>query len=117
MSKIIIDEFDEDDDIVVNVTSDPQTESIKEVISQGLKDVDEILILLNKLFDLVEPFGDGVLIQEFKILYGEIMPNILLGNYNEFLEGLTKDEAEEALVAAKKRRKEIFLKLREKYVD
>ena len=70
-----------------------------------------------RLLPLVEPFGDAETIAELILLYTEVIPNILVGDYDNVLEGLSEEAEEMARVAIKHRRKDMFAKLLEKYND
>ena len=110
MSKIIID----DDDDMIKDDSD-ETAQLKATVKQGLEDLKKIIELLNQLYPLMEPFGDETTIDELRILYSEIIPNILIGDYDEVLEGLDKDEKALTMLALNQRRKHIIENLLEKY--
>ena len=112
MSKIMIDDDYDDND--VEVATDEHA-SLKSVVKQGIKDLELIAELLGKLSPLMEPFGDSDTIEELVILYSEIIPNILLGDYGEALEGLDKDDQAIAKLALNQRRKTIISNLLEKY--
>ena len=112
MSYIEID--DDDDDIVESQTEEkPQTkeDKIKAVIRQGMDDIQDIVVLLEKIEKLIEPFGDLETILELKTLYSEVIPDVLLGNYSTLLEGLNESDKEVVLIITKQRRKTIFDKL------
>ena len=117
MSYIEID--DDDDDIVVDEQPEekPQTkeDKIKAVIRQGMNDVQDIVALLEKIEKLIEPFGDLETILELKTLYGEVIPDILLGNYDEITATMPEEVKEVTMVMVKQRRKNMFNKLVEKY--
>ena len=116
MSYIEID--DDDDDIVESqIKEKPQTkeDKIKAVIKQGMDDIQDIVVLLEKIEKLIEPFGDLETILELKTLYSEVIPDVLLGNYSTLLEGLNESDKEVVLIITKQRRKTIFDKLVEKY--
>ncbi len=111
MNRIII---DDDDDNVVDVATD-EASQLKIVVKQGLKDLEMITELLDKLSPLMEAFGDSDTIDELRVLYGEIIPNILVGDYEEALEGLSEDDVAIAKLALNQRRKHIISNLLEKY--
>ena len=116
MSYIEID--DDDDDIVESQTEEkPQTkeDKIKAVIRQGMDDIQDIVVLLEKIEKIIEPFGDLDTILELKTLYDEVIPDLLMGNYSELVGVLPEDAKEVAMVVAKQRRKNIFENLLEKY--
>ena len=116
MSYIEID--DDDDDIVESQTEEqPQTkeERAKQVIKLGLEDAKDIVVLLEKIEKIIEPFGDLDTILELKTLYDEVIPDLLMGNYSELIGVLPEDAKEVAMVVAKQRRKNIFDRLVEKY--
>ena len=104
------------DDEEVEETEDPQS-YIKTVIQKGLNDLEDIVVLLEKLENLVIPFG-GISqkdIDELKIFYKEICPDVLLGKYKDILSDIEEDSYEIAELSLKKTRKEIFEKLTDKY--
>ena len=116
MSYIEID--DDDDEIVESQTeekSQTKEDKIKAVIRQGMDDIQDIIVLLEKIEKLIEPFGDLETILELKTLYGEVIPDILLGNYDNITEAMPEEVKEITLVAVKQRRKNMFSKLVEKY--
>ena len=116
MSYIEID--DDDDDIVESQTEEkPQTkeEQAKQIIKLGLEDAKDIVVLLEKIEKIIEPFGDLDTILELKTLYNEVIPDLLMGNYSELVGVLPEDTKEVAMVVAKQRRKNIFENLLEKY--
>ena len=86
MSGIMID--DDFDPVEEETSSDSE---LKAVVKQGFKDLKIIVEKLSQLSQLMEPFGDSDTIDELVILYSEIIPNILIGDYGEALEGLDKD--------------------------
>ena len=115
-------EIDDDDDIVeegVAVKSQPKEltkqDQAKQIIKLGLEDAKDIVVLLEKIEKLIEPFGDLETILELKTLYSEVIPDVLLGNYSTLLEGLNESDKEVVLIITKQRRKTIFDKLVEKY--
>ena len=87
MSGIMID--DDFDPVEEETSSDSE---LKAVVKQGFKDLKIIVEKLSQLSQLMEPFGDSDTIDELVILYSEIIPNILIGDYGEALEGLDKDD-------------------------
>ena len=116
MSYIEID--DDDDDIVESQTEEqPQTkeEQAKQVIKLGLEDAKDIVVLLEKIEKLIEPFGDLDTILELKTLYSEVIPDVLLGNYDNITGAMPEEVKEITMVAVKQRRKNMFNKLVEKY--
>ena len=116
MSYIEID--DDDDDIVESQTEEkPQTkeDKIKAVIRQGMDDIQDIVSLLEKIEKLIEPFGDIETILELKTLYGEVIPDILLGNYDNVVGAMPEDAKEITMAVVKQRRKNMFNKLADKY--
>ncbi len=115
MSYIEID--DDDDDIVVDVAPRPITkeDKAKAIIKQGLNDIQDIVALLEKLENLIEPFGELETILELKTLYGEVIPDILLGNYDNVVDTMPEDAKEITMVMIKQRRKNMFNKLADKY--
>ena len=110
MSGIMID--DDFDPVEEESTEEP---ILKTVVKQGIKDLEIITELLEKLSPLMEPFGDSDTINELKVLYSEIIPNILIGDYSDALEGLDKDDQAIAKLALNQRRKHIVSNLLEKY--
>ena len=114
MSGIMIDDFD-DNEIEVDVN--PEETYIKKVVKQGIEDSQIIAKILCELSDLAEPFGDMEAIGELIIYYGEVVPNILIGNYDLLLEGLQDTEKDLAMAAFKHTRKQIFANLSDKYND
>ena len=110
MSGIMID--DDFDPVEEENTEEP---ILKTVVKQGIKDLETITELLEKLSPLTEPFGDSDTINELVILYSEIIPNILIGDYGDVLEGLDKDDQTIAKLALNQRRKHIVSNLLEKY--
>ena len=110
MSGIMID--DDFDPVEEENTEEP---TLKTVIKQGIKDLEMITELLEKLSPLMEPFGDSDTINELVILYSEVIPNILIGDYDDALEGLDKDDQAIAKLALNQRRKHIVSNLLEKY--
>ena len=115
MSYIEID--DDDDDIVVEGAVKPMTkqEQAKAVIKQGMDDIQDIVSLLEKIEKLIEPFGDLETILELKTLYGEVIPDILLGNYDNVVGAMPEDAKEITMAVVKQRRKNMFNKLADKY--
>ena len=112
MNKIMID--DDDFEVTEENISDNLPE-LKATLVQGVKDLKEIVELLNKLSPLMEPFGESDTINELVILYSEIIPDILIGDYSYALEGLDGDDKEIARLALNRRRKDIVSNLLEKY--
>ena len=110
MSGIMID--DDFDSVEEENTEEP---TLKTVVKQGIKDLEMITELLEKLSPLMEPFGDSDTINELVILYSEVIPNILIGDYDDALEGLDKDDQAIAKLALNQRRKHIVSNLLEKY--
>ena len=110
MSGIMID--DDFDPVEEESTEEP---TLKAVVKQGIKDLEKITELLEKLSPLMEPFGDSDTINELVVLYSEIIPNILIGDFNDALEGLNKDDQAIAKLALNQRRKHIVSNLLEKY--
>ncbi len=119
MSWIEID--DDDDDIVEDAVEQSevkvmtQQEQAKQIIKLGLEDAKDIVVLLEKIEKIIEPFGDLDTILELKTLYNEVIPDLLMGNYSEILGVLPEDTKEVAMVVAKQKRKNIFENLLEKY--
>ena len=109
--------IDDDDDNVKIEKEDSDTAYIKNTIKQGLQDIETIVDTFERLLPLVEPFGDAETIAELILLYTEVIPNILVGDYDNVLEGLSEEAEEMARVAIKHRRKDMFAKLLEKYID
>jgi hypothetical protein len=109
--------IDDDDDNVKIEKEDNDTAYIKNTIKQGLQDIETIVDTFERLLPLVEPFGDAETIAELILLYTEVIPNILVGDYDNVLEGLSEEAEEMARVAIKHRRKDMFAKLLEKYND
>lgn len=110
--------IDDDDDIVVSSPKeDKDTDDIKRVVKTGLNDIEIILEKLEELVPLMEPFGDAETMIELILLYSEVIPNILVGDYSNVLEGLDEEAEEMARVAIKHRRKEMFARLLEKYYE
>ena len=108
----------DDDDIVVDTApSQPNTkeEQAKAIIKQGLDDIQDIVSLLENIEKLIEPFGELDTILELKTLYSEVIPDILLGNYDNVTSALPDDVKEVTLLVAKQRRKDMFNKLSDKY--
>lgn len=112
MSGIMI---DDDFDPVEEEKETSSDSELKTVVKQGFKDLEMIVEKLSQLSQLMEPFGDSDTIDELIILYSEIIPNILIGDYGEALEGLDKDDQAIARLALNRRRKDIVSKLLEKY--
>ena len=110
MSGIMID--DDFDPVEEESTEEPP---LKTVVKQGIKDLEKITGLLEQLSPLMEPFGDSDTINELVVLYSEIIPNILIGDFNDALEGLNKDDQAIAKLALNQRRKHIVSNLLEKY--
>lgn len=111
MSGIMID--DDFDPVEEEETSSDS--ELKTVVKQGFKDLEMIVEKLGQLSQLMEPFGDSETIDELIVLYSEIIPNILIGDYGEALEGLDKDDQAIARLALNRRRKDIISNLLEKY--
>jgi hypothetical protein len=111
MSGIMID--DDFDSVEEEETSSDS--ELKTVVKQGFKDLEMIVEKLGQLSQLMEPFGDSDTIDELIVLYSEIIPNILIGDYNEALEGLDKDDQAIATLALNRRRKDIISNLLDKY--
>ena len=107
--------IDDDDDNVRVEKEDSDLAYIKNTVKQGLNDIETIVDTLTRLIPLMEPFGDAETIAELIILYTEVVPNILIGDYDNVLEGLSEEAAEMAAIAIKHRRKDMFAKLLEKY--
>ena len=107
--------IDDDDDNVRIEKEDSDTAYIKNTVKQGLQDIDTIVDTLERLLPIIEPFGDAETIAELIILYTEVVPNILIGDYDHITEGLSPEAEEMARVAIKHRRKDMFAKLLEKY--
>ena len=105
----------DDDNEMDLVQEDSDVSNLKSVVKQGLLELKEIVDMLSKLSPLMEPFGDSDTIDELVILYSEIIPNILVGNYEEALEGLNEDEQAIARLALNQRRKHIISNLMDKY--
>lgn len=112
MSGIMI---DDDFDPVEEEEESTEEPILKTVVKQGIKDLEIITELLDKLSPLMEPFGDSDTIDELRVLYSEIIPNILVGDYEEALEGLSEDDQAIAKLALNQRRKHIVSNLLEKY--
>lgn len=91
--------IDDDNDVVVETKKDSDKEVLKKVIKQGLQDAEDIVILLDKLINLLEPFGDSEGLESLKVIYEEAVPSILLGKYDELKEMLrsTSNESDELL--------------------
>lgn len=111
MSGIMID--DDFDSVEEEETSSDS--ELKTVVKQGFKDLEMIVEKLGQLSQLMEPFGDSDTIDELIVLYSEIIPNILIGDYDEALEGLDEDDQAIAKLALNRRRKDIISNLLEKY--
>ena len=115
MGKIMID--DDDDDILEEVTPQQNKEDqAKEIIKQGLNDAKEITSLLKQIEKKIDVFGEVEVIQELIILLEDIIPCLLLGDYNRLTSVVSETEKEITVLIAKQRRKEIFDKLVEKYI-
>lgn len=112
-------EIDDDDDIVEDAVVESKTftqqDKAKQVIKLGLEDANDIYVLLEKIEKIIEPFGDLDTILELKTLYGEVIPDLLKGDYSTLLTGVPEDEEEIATSILRKRRKTIFNKLADKY--
>lgn len=112
---------DDDNDLVVDTKATKESsdkEHMKNAIQQGLNDVKEINNLFTKLSELLEPFGDNEAIEGLKVVYEEVVPNILLGKYDEIIEMLqiTSNEPRELLeMRLKVQRKEYVNGLMNKY--
>ena len=117
MSYIEID--DDDDDIVVDTEPQKQAKTKEEiarnVIKQGITDTQKIVNLLEQMEEIIEPFGELETILELKTLYSEVIPDILLGNYDNIVGAMPDDVKEVTMVMIKQRRKSIFDKLAKKY--
>lgn len=111
MSGIMID--DDFDPVEEEETSSDS--ELKTVVKKGFKDLEMIVEKLGQLSQLMEPFGDSDTIEELMMLYSEIIPNILIGDYSEALEGLDEDDKAIARLALNRRRKDIISNLLEKY--
>ena len=113
--------IDDDNDLVVDTKAKSESSDktrMKNAIKQGLDDVKEINELLTRLCELVEPFGDSVEIESLKVVYEEVVPNILLGRYDEIIEVLQQasNEPRELLeMRLKVQRKEYVDGLMNKY--
>ena len=112
MSIIMI---DDDDDNVLDSQENSDVSQLKDVVKQGLNDLKEIVTLLDKILVLIEPFGDSDVIEELMILYGEVIPNTIVGDFSEITEGLYDEELEITKLALSQRRKAIINGLLEKY--
>ena len=110
MSGIMID--DDFDPVEEETSSDSE---LKTVVKQGFKDLEKIVEKLGQLSQLMEPFGDSDTIDELIVLYSEVIPNILIGDYDEALGGLDEDDQAIAKLALNRRRKDIISKLLDKY--
>jgi hypothetical protein len=93
----------------------PSITNRRSSIFRAISDIEKIVNVLTDLLPLVEPFGDEETIAELIILYTEVIPNILVGDYTNVLEGLSPEAEEMARVAIKHRRKDMFSKLMDKY--
>lgn len=114
MSFIMIDE--DDDNIVDNSSEkDSDKEAIKAIIKQSLIDINKITDLLGELEELIEPFGDKPVISELKGLYENVVPNIMLGKYDEALIFVEDDFRDIALKKFQNKRKHTFKELSSKY--
>ena len=106
---------DDDDDIVV----EPQKEEcgVKELAKLALEDLQDIISLLEKLAEKIDCFGgmSKEEIEEKIIFYSEIIPAILLGNFEDILGEEVDDSYDIAELSLKKMRKDIFEKLANKY--
>ncbi len=120
MRNIMID--DEDDDILEEEVVDApksqesQENKAKEIIKKGLDDAKEIVNLLKQIENKIDAFGESDVIQELIILHEEIIPSLLLGDYDRLTGAMPETEKEITYLVAKQRRKEIFEKLLEKYM-
>ncbi len=112
MSMIMI---DDDDDDVLDSQENNDVSHLKGVVKQGLEDLKEITALLEKILPLIEPFGDSDMIEELMILYGEVIPSTVVGDFSAILEGLYDEELEITKLALNQRRKAIINGLLEKY--
>lgn len=95
------------DNDYIEEPEDSGAELIKNAIRSGLSDMKEIVTLLEKLHPLVEPFGHTNTIEELMVLYTELMPALLVGNYDKVLEGTEDLDREVSELILKKERKEI----------
>ena len=116
MNNIMIEEFD-DNEIEVDMSIDPEEQHIKDIIAKGLKDTIDLSTTLMSLLNLAEPFGDVEALNELIIFYGDVVPNILVGDYDSLLEGIDDYQREAALTTFKHVRKEMFARLMDKYED
>ena len=117
MGRIMID--DDDDDILeeeVVVAPKSKENQAKEIIKKGLDDAKEIVNLLKQIENKIDAFGESDVIQELIILHEEIIPSLLLGDYDKLTGAMPETEKEITYLVAKQRRKEIFEKLLEKYM-
>lgn len=115
MSYIEID--DDDDDLVVDTKPQEKTkkEQAREVIKHGIEDTKKIVSLLEEIEQYIEPFGELETILELKTLYSEVIPDILLGNYDNITDVMSEEAKEITMVMVKQRRKAMFDKLAKKY--
>lgn len=115
MSYIEID--DDDDDLVVDTKPQEKSkkEQAKEVIKHGLEDIKRIVSLLEEIEKYIEPFGELETILELKTLYNEVIPDVLLGNYDNITDAMPEETKEITMVMIKQRRKAMFDKLAKKY--
>ena len=109
--------IDDDDDNEIEVDVNPEETYIKNVIKKGIQDSQQIANNLCELSEIAESFGNMEAIAEMIIYYGEVVPNILIGNYDLLLEGIDDVERDLALAAFKHTRKQIFNNLSEKYSE
>jgi hypothetical protein len=114
MNDIMIEEFD-DNEIEVDLATDPDEVYIKSIIKKGIEDSQKLAETLNNLIDLAEPFGDIEALNELALFYNEVVPSILVGDYELLLDGVSKSQYEIALATFKLARKEMFTKLTDKY--
>ena len=115
MIEIEIDDWNDDD--VEESTETSAEDNVRMIIQQGLNDLEDIVVLLEKLENLVLPFG-GISqkdIDELKLFYKEICPDVLLGKYKDILADIEEDSDEIAQLSLKRTRKEMFDKLTDKY--
>lgn len=114
MSKIMIDEFD-DNEIEVDLKSDSEEVYIKNIIKKGIEDSQKIAETLDTLIELASPFGDTEALSELILFYNEIVPDILIGDYNNLLRGIPVSQEDIALATFKLARKDMFSKLSDLY--
>ena len=115
VKNIMIDD-DDDNEVVVDMRKKPEEEHIKDIIKQGLQDIDAIVAIFELLEPLIKPFGDFETIYELRMIYSEVLPHILIGDYNAILnDEPMQDQKEIAAITMKALRKEIVSKLIDKY--